>query len=167
MEYGNGHVVRNSYDDFKRVVGVQYDDDETDRYSYEYGANGQVARVTNHELNRTVLSEHDSCSRPMRITHMEGDSHVYTGEVTYDQYNNLASFREEIGANRAAHTTTFTYDAENKPTLLKYDETNQVAYTYDVLGRMASQTVTTGSAASTTAYTYAAGGHGEIGRAHV
>ena len=36
-----------------------------------------------------------------------------------------------------------------------------MAYTYDALGRMASQTVTTGSAANTTAYTYAAGGHGE------
>ena len=162
MEYGNGHVVRNSYDEFKRIVGVQYDDDETDRYSYEYGANGQVARVTNHELNRTVLSEHDSCSRPMRVTHMEGDAHVYTGEVTYDVHNNLASFEEQVGTARTPYTTTFAYDEENRPTLLKYgSDTDKVTYTYDGLGRIEKRTLTVGGTARETSYAYIAGGHGE------
>ena len=162
MEYGNGHVVRNSYDEFKRVVGVQYDDDETDRYSYEYGANGQVARVTNHELNRTVLSEHDSCSRPMRVTHMEGDAHVYTGEVTYDVHNNLASFEEQVGTARTPYTTTFAYDEENRPTLLKYgSDTDKVTYTYDGLGRIEKRSLTVGGTARETSYAYIAGGHGE------
>ena len=160
MEYGNGHVVRNSYDEFKRVVGVQYDDDETDRYSYEYDANGQVARVTNHELNRTVLSEHDSCSRPMRVTHMEGDAHVYTGEVTYDERSNLASFEEQVGTARTSYTTTFAYDEENRPTLLKYgSDTNKVAYAYDGLGRTATRTVTVGGKAYTSSYGYLPGGY--------
>ena len=56
----------------------------------------------------------------MRVTHMEGDAHVYTGEVTYDEHSNLASFEEQVGTARTPYTTTFSYDEENRPTLLKY-----------------------------------------------
>ena len=156
----NPQVVHYSYDDFKRMTSIRYgDESENKRYSFEYDANGQVALVTNHELNRTILSEHDKCSRPMRITHMEGNNHVYTGEVTYDEYSNLARFEESVGSARTAYSTAFTYDVENKPTLLKYNDSSadKVAYTYDELGRTAKRTVTVNGHASETNYVYLAG----------
>lgn len=157
-------VIHYTYDDFKRMTSLRYgDESENKRYSFEYGANGQVARVTNHELGRVVLSEYDVCSRPMRITHMEGDNHVYTGEVTYDAYNNLARFEETVGSDRTAYSTAFSYDVENKPTLLKYNDSDsdKVAYTYDGLGRIEKRTLTVGGNARETSYAYIAGGHGD------
>ena len=156
----NPQVVHYTYDDFKRMTSIRYgNESENKKYSFDYGANGQVARVTNHELNRVVLSEYDVANRPMRITHMEGNNHVYTGEVTYDEHNNLARFEESVGSTRTAYSTAFTYDVENKPTLLKYNNSSadKVAYTYDELGRTAKRTVTVNGHASETNYAYLAG----------
>ena len=159
----NPQVVHYTYDDFKRMTSIRYgDESENKRYSFEYGANGQVARVTNHELDRVVLSEYDISNRPMRITHMEGDNHVYTGEVTYDAYNNLARFEETVGSDRTVYSTAFSYDVENKPTLLKYNDSDsdKVAYTYDGLGRIEKRTITVGGNAREISYTYVAGEQG-------
>ena len=159
-EFGNGDQIRNHYDQFKRVVGVQFDSDTADRFTYEYGADGQVARVINNELNRVTLSENDRSSRPMRISHAENGVHLYSGEVTYDDYNRLESFREQVGAAHTAYSTKFTYDVENKPTLLKYNnsDTDKVAYAYDSLGRTSTRTVTVGGKAYASNYSYLPGG---------
>ena len=142
------------------MLAIQYGSDaENKRYTFDYDANGQVACVTNHELNRTVRSEHDVCNRPMRITHMEGTSHIYTGEVTYDKYNNLKRFEEMVGPARSEYVTEFSYDEENKPTLLKYNDStsDKVAYTYDALGRMVKRNVTVGGRSYDRMYSYVAG----------
>ena len=160
-EFGNGGQVRNHYDQFKRVVGVQFDNDASDRFTYEYSADGQVARVVNNELNRTTLSEHDRSSRPMRITHTENGNHLYTGEVTYDNYNNLESFREQVGTSRTAYQTNFTYNEENKPTQLTYGNSNdQVSYTYDSIGRVSGRTIKVNGTSFPATYSFVAGGHG-------
>ena len=159
--FGNGGEVRYTYDDFKRVTGIQYDTDSADRYEFEYGANGQLSRVTDNLLGRTTLSEYDVSNRPMRKTTVEGTTNVYLGEVTYDQYSNLASFREQVGSARTVYRTDFTYDKENKPTKLTYgSNSNQVAYAYDDIGRMTTRTATVGGKAYTATYGYTAGGHG-------
>ena len=160
-EFGNGGKVVNTYDNFKRITGVRFDSDTADRYKYEYGANGQVAKVTDTTLNRTAVSEYDGASRPMRITHMEGANHLYTGQVWYDEYNNLKTFREQVGTGKTAFRTDFTYDVENKPTLMTYGDTNnKVAYTYDTLGRTNKKTLTVGGKAYATTYSYVAGSNG-------
>ncbi len=160
-KFSNGGEIRYTYDDFKRVTGIQYDADSADRYKFEYGANGQLARVTDNLLNRTTLSEYDISNRPMRKTTVEGTINVYLGEVTYDEYSNLASFREQVGSARTAYRTDFTYDPENKPTKLTYGSTsNQVVYAYDDIGRMTTRTATVGGNAYTATYGYTAGGHG-------
>ena len=162
VDYGNEDSIQYTYDAFKRLTGVRGRWDAEDRYVYEYGANGQVARLTNDELSIVSTSEYDAANRPMRITHKNSvsDVHLYTGEVTYDQYNNLAAFKEQVGADRAAYTTTFTHDNENRPTQLDFGSSRQVAYTYDGLGRVSKRTVNAGGTAVETNYGYLAGGHG-------
>lgn len=160
VTYGNGGKVVNTYDAFKRVTGVRYDSETTPHFSYTYGANGEVAQVVDNVRGVTVRSEHDLANRPMRKTTMQGNTHVYTGTVTYDQYNNLASFKERVGGGRTAYSTTFTHDNENRPTLLNFGGNRQVAYTYDGIGRVSQRTVNAGSAAVATSYSYLAGGHG-------
>ena len=51
VDYGNEDSIQYTYDAFKRLTGVRGRWDAEDRYVYEYGANGQVARLTNDELS--------------------------------------------------------------------------------------------------------------------
>ena len=47
-------------------------------------------RLTDTVLQRVTESEYDLAERPMRIRHRSADgTHLYTGEVTYNGYNDL------------------------------------------------------------------------------
>jgi len=76
--------------------------------------------------------------RPYRKTTLDGETHTYTGELTYNDYELPNSFTEHVGPAREKHTTAFTYDAENRPTALNYDggDAGQATTAYDALGRM-------------------------------
>ena len=153
--------MRYSYDEYKRLKGVQYDFHDEDAFLYEYGANGQVAQVTDNFQHCVTKSEYDASNRPMRITHMMNTTHLYTGEVEYDEYNNLKTFKEKVGSNRTAYQTNFTYDKENKPTLMTFgDANNKVSYVYDALGRISSRTLAVGGTGTTITYNYVDGGYG-------
>lgn len=160
VTYGNGGKAVNTYDAFKRVTGVRFDSETTPHFSYTYGANGAAAQIKDNARGVTVTSEYDAANRPMRKTIMEGNTHAYTGEVTYDQYNNLAAFKEQVGGGRTAYATAFTHDNENRPTLIDFGGSRQVAYTYDGIGRITQRSVNAGGTAVAAQYTYLPGGHG-------
>lgn len=178
MKYGNDTVVRNEYDEFNRVIGVTYgsqseNSDEITfesqpRYAYDYNANGQVAHVTNAELNYVTESEYDLSNRPCRIkthkvtTGTDGklvSDHIYTGEVAYEKdCGRLSEFREQVGSTHTAYTTSFGYDEENRPTSLNYGSYGTSTLEYDGLGRLKKATVETGSStANVIEYTYVDG----------
>ena len=159
--FGNGDSIRNTYDEFKRVTGVRFDSDASDRYTYDFGANGQVAKVTDTLLNRTAQSEYDVANRPMRVIHKQNGQHLYTGQVAYDAYGNLSQFSEKVGTASTAYATTFGYDNQSRPTTVQYGSaSNQTAYTYDDLGRMTTRTLTVGGTNYASTYGFTAGGHG-------
>lgn len=162
IDYGNADFVQNSYDTFGRLTGVRYRLDNNDRYTFEYGANGQIIRLVNNDILTVTTADHDTAGRPARISSSRLDTgdHLYTGEVAYDKFNNLASFKEEVGSGRTPYTTTFAYDNTNRPTLLNFDSSRQVAYVYDGLGRISRRSVNAGGTDVATTYGYLAGGHG-------
>ena len=154
--------IRYTYDDYKRLKAIQTDFRPKDLYTYEYGANGQVAQMKDNFLHRVSKSEYDTANRPMRITHTVGDSHLYTGEVEYDEYNRLALFKEQVGVWRTPYQSSFEYNKDNKPTKVAFgDENHKVTYQYDGIGRMTSRSLTVGGNASTTSYGYLAGSCGQ------
>ena len=163
--YGNGAVVRSQYDDFNRVTGVVYGSETTPRYEYAYNAKGQVARVHDNLLNRTTQSEYDLANRPARVKTLEDTTHIYTGQVAYDDvYGNLSEFKEKVGENRQEYLTTFAYDEENRPVALTYSiagtSIGQSATAIDLLNRASTTSVTLGSTAFTSNIQYTAGGYG-------
>ena len=160
LTHGNRGQVCYTYDDFKRIVGMRYDDDTDDRFQYTYGANGEVARVKDCARDVSVLSEYDAANRPRRKMVLEGDKHAYTGELVYDAYDNVKTFKEQVGENREKYTTTFTHDEENRPTLMTFGDNQTVTYTYDGLGRVSERSANAGGTAVTTAYTYLDGAYG-------
>lgn len=119
---GKVHYTR---DDFRRVTGIHYDDATEPRFTYDYGANGQVAYVRDNELNRTVWTEYDTSERPTRTHILESASSSsigtpkYVNTVRYDAYGNVDSYKETVN-NSANFETTYIHDVENRPTQLRY-----------------------------------------------
>lgn len=73
VEYGNGGKVHYTRDEFRRVTGIHYDDATTPRFTYDYGANGQVAYVRDNETQSHGLDG---------IRHERApDSHAYSGNA--------------------------------------------------------------------------------------
>jgi len=153
--------VHYTRDDFRRVTGIHYDSATKPRFTYDYGANGQVAYVHDSELERTAWMEYDTSERPIRSHLMEGatstflGSPKYVGTTGYDAFGNVASYKEWVN-NSVHYETTYTHDVENRPTQIRYGADNRrVNYTYDPIGRMTKRTLT-GAAAYATTYQYVA-----------
>ena len=161
VEYGNGGKVHYTRDDFHRVTGIHYDDATEPRFTYDYGANGQAAYVKDAELGHTVWTEYDTSERPIRTHLMESVTSTstgtpkYTSTLGYDEFGNVAFFKEKVN-NSASYETTYAYDVENRPTQLRYGADNRkVNYIYDPIGRLATRTLT-GTAPYATTYQYVA-----------
>ena len=133
-----------------------------DRYTYEYGANGQTAEVTDNNLNRVARTEYDLADRPRQSELRDGSGNVlYRTNLKYDKLNNLKQFAERVGSE--GHTSDYAYDRDNRTTEIAYDGTaHKVGYTYDALGRMATRTAESGVTAGklTSSYSYVGGGYG-------
>ena len=159
VEYGNGGKVHYTRDDFHRVTGIHYDDATEPRFTYDYGANGQAAYVKDAELGRTVWTEYDTSERPIRTHLMESVTSTstgtpkYTSTLGYDEFGNVASFKEKVN-NSASYETAYTYNIENQPTQLRFGADNRkLTYTYDPIGRLYRR-VAVGAANYTTQYAY-------------
>lgn len=159
VEYGNGGKVHYMRDDFRRVTGIHYDDATEPRFTYDYGANGRAAYVKDAELGRTVWTEYDTSERPIRTHLMESVTSTstgtpkYTNTLGYDEFGNVASFKEKVN-NSASYETAYTYNIENQPTQLRFGADNRkLTYTYDPIGRLYRR-VAVGAANYTTQYAY-------------
>lgn len=159
VEYGNGGKIHYLYDDFRRVIGMGYDDSDAARFTYEYGANGEVAYVHDHLNNRTAWNEYDTSNRLARTYIMDNATDVsigvptYVTEFRYDEYGNVSVFREKIG-NTGSYETSYSYDEDNRPTQLVFDPNNRkVTYEYDRVNRIAKR-ILAGNVNYETRYSY-------------
>lgn len=159
VEYGNGGKVHYTRDDFRRVTGIHYDAALTPRFTYNYGANGQVTYVRDNELNRTVWMEYDTSERPTYMHLLENATNAsigtprYVSTTGYDEYGHVASFKEKVN-NSANYETAYAYNIENQPTQLRFGADNRkLTYTYDPIGRLYKR-VAVGVANYTTQYAY-------------
>ena len=145
--------MKYTYDEFDRITGLRYDDETSDRYTYEYGANGMAARVHDNNLGRSYETEYDLSDRPCQGTLIGADGHrLYRTTLEYTRHSNLNSFREEVGEGwlGSTHKTSYTYDIDNRVTEMQFDDaTHKIAYEYDELGRIKERALTNGSAGYT------------------
>ena len=78
----------------------------------------------------------------------------------YDQYGNLAKFKETVKGTQP-FATEFVYDDENRPITLNYGADRKTVYTYDDIGRILSKKVYVSSNSYIVSeYTYFAGING-------
>ena len=158
VQYGNGGKVKYTYDDFDRVTGVGYDNDESPRFSYEYDFKGRAAFVKDSTDGSTIRTGYDQTDRPNEAEQRDGEGNLkYRTLIEYDKKNRVKAFNEATAD--ANFKTEYTYDADNRVTKVWYNssDTSKVDYVYDKLNRITSRTVTNGTSSYATQFAYAPG----------
>ena len=158
VQYGNGGKVKYTYDDFDRVTGVGYDNDESPRFSYEYDSKGRAAFVKDATDGGTIQTGYDQTDRPNETEQRDGEGNLkYRTLVEYDKKNRVKAFNEATATQN--FKTEYTYDADNRVTKVRYNssDTSKVDYVYDKLNRITSRTVTNGTSSYATQYAYVPG----------
>ena len=158
VQYGNGGKVKYTYDDFDRVTGVGYDNDESPRFSYEYDSKGRAAFVKDSTDGSTIRTGYDQTDRPNETEQRDGDGNLkYRTLIEYDKKNRVKAFNEATADQ--SFKTEYTYDADNRVTKVRYNssDTSKVDYVYDKLNRITSRTVTNGTSSYATQFAYAPG----------
>ena len=162
VQYGNDGKVKYAYDEYDRLTGVRYDDETTDRYTYEYGADGEASVVRNNNLGRVLQTERDLTQRAMgtQLRDTNGDL-LYRTELDYDTQNRLVGFGETASGQN--YKTAYTYDNDNRVTEISFGGNDTVHYTYDNLGRVSNRVVENGTDEGklTSTYEYVEGGYGD------
>lgn len=156
--YGNGNTVTYEYDNLDRVVGKKFNGDTQNRYTYEYDANGNLAR-SRDTINGTYLKYlYDFSDRLSEIT----DSNKNNFKINYDLNNNVSDFEEEYNTGNSKFKTSYTYDKDNKQKEINYTtdgKANKIAFGYDSLGRLSTSSITVGaSGIHNTSIAYVVGG---------
>ena len=158
VQYGNGGKVKYTYDDFDRVNGVGYDNDDSPRFSYEYDSKGRAAFVKDATDGSTIRTGYDQTDRPNETEQRDGEGNLkYRTLIEYDKKNRVKAFNEATADQN--FKTEYTYDADNRVTKVRYNssDTSKVDYVYDKLNRITSRTVTNGASSYATQYAYAPG----------
>lgn len=158
VQYGSGGKVKYTYDEFDRVTGVGYDNDETPRFAYEYDSKGRAAFVKDSTDGSTIRTGYDQTDRPNETEQRDGEGNLkYRTLIEYDKKNRVKAFNEATAD--ASFKTEYTYDADNRVTKVRYNssDTSKVDYVYDKLNRITSRTVTNGASSYATQYAYAPG----------
>ena len=158
VQYGNGGKVKYTYDEFDRVTGVGYDNDESPRFTYEYDSKGRAAFVKDSTDGSTIRTGYDQTDRPNETEQRDGEGNLkYRTLIEYDKKNRVKAFNEATADQ--SFKTEYTYDADNRVTKVRYNgsDTSKVDYVYDKLNRITSRTVTNGTSAYATQYAYAPG----------
>jgi RHS repeat-associated protein len=70
----------------------------------------------------------------------------------YDANNNASTFIDTV--NGTTYTTSYTYDKDNRPTLVTSPKANTTEYVYDVLGRLTFKKWKVGAMEYSTSFTY-------------
>jgi RHS repeat-associated protein len=123
VAYGNGGAVRYTYDSFRRVTGIRYDDAQQARFTYEYAAHGGIAAVRDAELSRTARLGADAALRPVTAELWEGDTLQYQLTQRYNEVNLPGRLREQVQQDdglRGVYDTACAYDLEDRPTAVTY-----------------------------------------------
>jgi RHS repeat-associated protein len=147
-DYGNGHYLTYIYDAAQRVTGISVGG--TERFTYEYDASGNLARVNNKQNSTSVRYVYDLSDHLVQVIQSNGNITSFT----YDSANNASVINEVI--NSTTFKTTYTFDSDQKLTNVKDSLNFNTAYGYDTFGRLDNKIFKDAAmvAKYTTSYTY-------------
>ena len=147
-DFANGGKVRYAYDDFGRVTGIAFDDNDpifNPQYKVLYDARGNASVVRDNVLGTETRVVSDLADRVSESVTTDANGNlIHKTQMTYDGKNRVSAYTDQIPGE--THKTAFTYDADNRLTQVKFDdsENTKVVNTYDLLNRLTAKTVTNG-----------------------
>ena len=154
MNFGNGARVRYAYDEFGRVTAIGLDDNHPEidpQYEFVYDARGIASVIKDNVLMTETRVTSDLADRPSEIeTKDENGNLLHKSQLNYDGKNRVKEFVDILPDS--THKTAYTYDADNRTTEVKYDnsDTHKVNYSYDQLNRITAKSNTNGVPYTTT-----------------
>lgn len=141
--YGNGQTVSNDYDNLDRVTARKYNG--STKYTYQYDATGNLGYHEDLVNSVNYRYIYDLADRLTKVVDSQGNSIVYS----YDANNNKNKFTEKI--NSKSYDINYGYDKDNRPTSVQYNG-NNLAYSYDSLGRLKETAFNTPTSLGTSSY---------------
>jgi len=139
--FGADRIVRTTYDAAGRPRSATsaYGQPEAATSSVTYGANGQVASLTDGAGNVSI-QHYDGFNRPVTLRYPNasggGTSMTDYAQLTYDAFGRVVASR-----SRGGLITTSAYDKLGRVTFVNAPVgTMDVGYTYDNLGRVLTST---------------------------
>lgn len=138
--YGNSQYVQYSYDSNNRVIGIRFNGDTTDRFTFAYDNCGALARIQNISLDMETCMYYDFTGRLMKVirTRISDPSYQWHGyRYEYDDYGRLSKFYEDTGELNNMQTD-FVFDQDGR---ISQQTEGSCKYTwaYDAYGRVTSR----------------------------
>ena len=164
LTQGNATGITQSYnyDAADRVTQLKYtksDGTVIDQIDYTYDAAGQ--RISKSMLNGNSVPEtpmtatFDAGNRMQTITLNPGkpEQKIYT--LTYDNNGNLTKKQLSTDANCTTDCTDYVWDARNRLTQIKQNQTTTASYSYDAENRRIQTNITNNGTTNQVSYIYA------------
>jgi YD repeat-containing protein len=115
--------------------------------------------VTDNQNALATFLYYDLADRPMKTVEKYDSGLTRTFQYTYDMDNCLTQFLELFDTTQ--YKTALTYDKDNRITAVNYNDqaagSENVRYTYNVLGRLGTRTLETGTSDYVLTYNYLSG----------
>ena len=136
VTYGNGAVVRYSYDKYGRVTYKYFGTGYSDYVYYTYNNNGQTARVTEYKNGSYSYYDYtyDTSGRLVRSA-----TPGLTKQLKYDIFDRITGLSFLLGDARYSYA--FTYGKNNAVKTETLEDAYTLSYVYDSLGRVTGKTV--------------------------
>ncbi|MEI8408259.1 MULTISPECIES: RHS repeat-associated core domain-containing protein [unclassified Kribbella] len=145
-------VSSNVYDEVGKLAGTTTQDSAgkvLSKAGYKYDAAGRVVEVSD-AAGVTATSKYDSRGNRIESTDAIGAKTTYT----YDSMNRVATTTtprgHETGADPAAYTWSYTYDANGNPLTKTDGAGRKTSQTFDALNRVSTTTSPAGAVTTTT-----------------
>lgn len=150
-KYGNNQKVSSVYDNEDRVISEKYTNASNvtqERHKYSYDASGNLGYHEDlvNKVNYRYI--YDLSDRLVKIKESNGNEILYN----YDANSNHNKVTEKVNNN--TYVTSYAYDKDDRPTSVTTPKGKNVNYNYDKIGRLSSNSISTGLIPYTTKYSY-------------
>ncbi|GFZ33900.1 hypothetical protein CSC2_44260 [Clostridium zeae] len=154
VTYGNGQIISQIYDNSDRIVKKQYNG--SDRFTYDYDGFGNRVAKVDIVNGVNYKYQYDLGNRLLKTIDSVGNATSFI----YDGNSNNKGITEVIGGK--TFDTAYQYDKDNRIKSIGYtrNSSNTVSYTYDSVGRITNNAISTGTATYNTSLGYATGING-------
>ena len=144
ITYGNGFYERYVYNELDLISKIYYNKNgEYLAYSYEYTADGEIYKFTDHINERVTVYTYNTSGNITSFTEysLSDFEKVYTEELHYNGHYDLGRVVQRIayGTTEEKIIYTYSYTADKQISRVEFkhgNETKNIFYTYDGYGRL-------------------------------